>query len=67
MDVDVAQQWACLYPCTVTASGTVTFVNGASTVRMLMAVIDTVDCSQVGVTIFVNFHITGGKLEVPTT
>ena len=62
--VAAAEEYCALHPASVTGSGTLTMTNASSAVRMLNAVLDTVDCSYVGATVFVNYHATGGKLEI---
>jgi len=58
--VSAALLWAVQHPVTVTRSGTLVLTGGG---QLLTAVLDRISIRHVGVTVFADYHITGGKLE----
>jgi hypothetical protein len=61
-DPDDAFLWALTYPSTVTRSGTVTFISGASSVTMADSVLDPPKCTTIGVSVEVSYRLTGGAI-----
>lgn len=58
-----AEAWATLHSVTVARSGTAAIICGGTTINMLYAQLEHIDCSYVGATVFVDYRIRGGRLQ----
>lgn len=62
--VAAAEAWMLMHTVTVPRAGTVTFNLGSTSYRLLNAVLNIPKIEQVGVSVMVDYAITGGLMEL---